>query len=160
MVTSLADGRSADWTDRLEMMQDGKADFVHSPRMAAADNKSMLTIIPTVQKIELLQVARWKCKYMYTSLYNTKALDALLPASSKLVQNAINQSCVSSLSRANWTPRQVTPIHDIHTYIHTCIHLYMQPVSSISCEALFSLLACSSGRLTGRPRSIKKRQRG
>jgi hypothetical protein len=29
----------------------------------------------------------------------------------------------------------------------------MQPVSSISCEALFSLLACSSGRLIGRPRS-------
>jgi hypothetical protein len=65
---SLADGRSADRADRLEMMQDGKADFVHGPRIAAADDKSMLTIIPTVQKIELLQVARWKCMYIDTSL--------------------------------------------------------------------------------------------
>jgi hypothetical protein len=55
-------------------------------RIAAADY-AMPTIVSTVQEIELPQLARWECMcvHVYFSLQQ-KALDALLPASSNLVQ--------------------------------------------------------------------------
>ena len=104
---------------------------------------------------------------MYTSLYtNQKALDALLLASSKLVQMQLINSARASSARErkqralDWTP---APSHlQKERYVHTCIltyiHLYMHTtVSRISVRGAF-FRCLLSGPSDSSPRSKRQRR--